>query len=483
MIKQSCYMLFMEKSNKRKEINPSAQPSILKTILLCHWKDIFIFALLKTTALSAGPLLLNAFIKFDEGKSSFEYDGYLLVVLLFFMKIIESLSQRKWYFRMRIVGLKVRSLLTVAVYKKQLRLSNAAKLMHSNGLATIASLIVIILIVICNAPLAKLQQKFQSKLIVAQDKRLNAISEVIHDPIRIIPDVIGVVIQAKISYSRFEIFLEAPELETANFRVKSIVHDTNHIITIKSADLSWSENQSKATLRNINLEVKPGEKIAICGEVGSGKSTLLAEILGEVPITQGTCNPILPTNMPLVFNSFQFDRKYSRKHSLRGDLTEIGERGVNLSGGQKQRVQLARALYQNADINIYLLDDPFSAVDAHTATSLFNIRTVVRFFILPIKSVAYVIEDHGGARRCAASAASSLSFAVQWVGFVCFNVLHHGSETEYCCSDAFNSPSTCKPSAYAQMFKSACPRSYSYAYDDPTSTFTYSGADYTVTFW
>ena len=55
-----------------------------------------------------------------------------------------------------------------------------------------------------------------------------------------------------------------------------------------------------------------------------------------------------------------------------GDHTQIGERGVNLSGGQKQRVQLARALYQNADI--YLLDDPFSAVDAHTATSLFNVR-------------------------------------------------------------------------------------------------------------
>ncbi|KAI3843757.1 hypothetical protein MKX03_013100 [Papaver bracteatum] len=49
-----------------------------------------------------------------------------------------------------------------------------------------------------------------------------------------------------------------------------------------------------------------------------------------------------------------------------GDLTEIGERGINLSGGQKQRIQLARALYQDADI--YLLDDPFSAVDALTAT-------------------------------------------------------------------------------------------------------------------
>ena len=54
-----------------------------------------------------------------------------------------------------------------------------------------------------------------------------------------------------------------------------------------------------------------------------------------------------------------------------GDLTQIGERGVNLSGGQKQRIQLARALYQNADV--YLLDDPFSAVDAHTARSLFNV--------------------------------------------------------------------------------------------------------------
>lgn len=58
-----------------------------------------------------------------------------------------------------------------------------------------------------------------------------------------------------------------------------------------------------------------------------------------------------------------------------GDQTVIGERGVNLSGGQKQRVQLARALYQEADV--YLLDDPFSALDAHTASSLFNVITFI----------------------------------------------------------------------------------------------------------
>lgn len=55
-----------------------------------------------------------------------------------------------------------------------------------------------------------------------------------------------------------------------------------------------------------------------------------------------------------------------------GDQTIIGERGINLSGGQKQRVQLARALYQDADI--YLLDDPFSALDAHTSSDLFRVN-------------------------------------------------------------------------------------------------------------
>lgn len=55
-----------------------------------------------------------------------------------------------------------------------------------------------------------------------------------------------------------------------------------------------------------------------------------------------------------------------------GDQTEIGERGINLSGGQKQRIQLARAVYQDCDI--YLLDDVFSAVDAHTGSEIFKVH-------------------------------------------------------------------------------------------------------------
>lgn len=55
-------------------------------------------------------------------------------------------------------------------------------------------------------------------------------------------------------------------------------------------------------------------------------------------------------------------------------------------------------------------------------------------------------------------------------------------DPEYCCSGAFGTPDVCKPSSYSEMFKGACPTAYSYAYDDKTSTFTCSGADYAITF-
>ncbi|RDX62967.1 ABC transporter C family member 10, partial [Mucuna pruriens] len=214
-------------------------------------------------------------------------------------------------------------------------------------------------------------------------------------PITAIPDVVGVVIQAKVALARIVKFLEAPELCSPNFRNRCFDDSIRGSISIKSADFSWEGNVSKSTLRNINLEIKHSQKLAICGEVGSGKSTLLATILGEVPMTKGTIEVrgkfsyvsqtawiqtgTIQEN--ILFGSALDAHRYQetlRRSSLlkdlelfpHGDLTEIGERGVNLSGGQKQRIQLARALYQNADV--YLLDDPFSAVDAHTATNLFH---------------------------------------------------------------------------------------------------------------
>uniref|UniRef100_A0ACD5V5X7 Uncharacterized protein n=1 Tax=Avena sativa TaxID=4498 RepID=A0ACD5V5X7_AVESA len=214
----------------------------------------------------------------------------------------------------------------------------------------------------------------------------------VQDPINRMPDVIGAVIQARASLSRIAEFLGAPELQDVP-RGRKVSGE--HSILIKSGSFSWENNSDRGSLKNIDLELKSGEKVAICREVGSGKSTLLGAILGDVPVIDGkikVCGRIAYVSQNawmqrgtvrdnILFGSVMDTQRYEetiRRCSLikdlkmlpSGDLTQIGEKGVNLSGGQKQRVQLARALYQDADI--YLLDDPFSSVDVHTATSLFN---------------------------------------------------------------------------------------------------------------
>ena len=55
-------------------------------------------------------------------------------------------------------------------------------------------------------------------------------------------------------------------------------------------------------------------------------------------------------------------------------------------------------------------------------------------------------------------------------------------QDQYCCSGAYATPTACRPTAYSSVFKSACPRAYSYAYDDSTSTFTCKALDYTIAF-
>ncbi|KAG8096831.1 hypothetical protein GUJ93_ZPchr0013g34412 [Zizania palustris] len=68
-------------------------------------------------------------------------------------------------------------------------------------------------------------------------------------------------------------------------------------------------------------------------------------------------------------------------------------------------------------------------------------------------------------------------------GAACRSACDAFGKPEFCCSGAYANPNTCRPTAYSQVFKSACPRSYSYAYDDPTSTFTCAGGrDYAITF-
>ncbi|OMO85140.1 ABC transporter-like protein [Corchorus olitorius] len=212
---------------------------------------------------------------------------------------------------------------------------------------------------------------------------------IVQEPIRLLPDVLQVFIEAKVSFDRIMKFLEAPELGNRKLQQEGIGKNCEHSIFIRSDEISWDLNpSSRPTLRNIDLVVKPGEKIAICGEVDvHGK---IAYVSQTAWIQTGSIreNILFGSEMDPVRYEHVIEKSCLVKDLQMlpfGDLTEIGEKGVNLSGGQKQRVQLARALYQNADI--YLLDDPFSAVDAKTATTLFNVnKLLLPFFLTPLQT-------------------------------------------------------------------------------------------------
>ncbi|KAH9374379.1 hypothetical protein HPB48_001979 [Haemaphysalis longicornis] len=167
---------------------------------------------------------------------------------------------------------------------------------------------------------------------------------------------------------------------------------------MRNCSFSWAQPEHekvKVQLFNVNLDIEPGTLVGVVGFVGSGKSSLLSAILGDMHLIQGsaTCTgsvafvPQLPNvhNMTLrdnilygkpmdsaryerVIRSCQLMNDINKLPS--GDMTELGEKGTNLSGGQKQRISLARAAYSQS--NVYLLDDPLSALDPVVGSRVFR---------------------------------------------------------------------------------------------------------------
>ncbi|KAI3862972.1 hypothetical protein MKX03_005355 [Papaver bracteatum] len=230
----------------------------------------------------------------------------------------------------------------------------------------------------------------------------------LQDSMFTLPDSLSVIAQAKVSLDRIEAYLQEDEIQDD---AVIFVPKTSEVeIEIENGIFSWDVKSHSPTLNGIQLKVKRWMKVAICGTVGSGKSSLLSCILGEIPKISGEVKisgtkAYVPQS-PWIFtgsvrDNILFGNPYDKvryETTIRvcalmkdlelfqaGDLTEMGERGINMSGGQKQRIQLARAAYQDADI--YILDDPFSAVDAQTGSQLFE---ECLMGILKDKTIIYV---------------------------------------------------------------------------------------------
>uniref|UniRef100_A0A8U7N0C2 ATP binding cassette subfamily C member 2 n=1 Tax=Corvus moneduloides TaxID=1196302 RepID=A0A8U7N0C2_CORMO len=232
--------------------------------------------------------------------------------------------------------------------------------------------------------------------ILDAQKAFTAISlfNVLRFPMAMLPMVLSSLVQTNVSTARLERYLSGEDLDT------SAIH--HNPITLLCAGLTQELMGDLAVLLpqpsclcSVTLDVTPGSLVAVVGAVGSGKSSLVSAMLGEMENIKGHINiqgslayvpqqawiqnATLKDN--ILFGSELDEAKYQQVLKAcallpdlellpAGDQTEIGEKGINLSGGQKQRVSLARAVYSNADI--YILDDPLSAVDAHVGKYLFE---------------------------------------------------------------------------------------------------------------
>lgn len=207
------------------------------------------------------------------------------------------------------------------------------------------------------------------------------------------PSAIERVSEAVVSVRRIKNFLLLDELPERKAQEPS---DGKAIVHVQDFTAFWDKALDTPTLQGLSFTARPGELLAVVGPVGAGKSSLLSAVLGELPPTSGLVSVhgriAYVSQQPWVFSgtvrsNILFGRKYEKeryekvikacalKKDLQlledGDLTVIGDRGATLSGGQKARVNLARAVYQDADI--YLLDDPLSAVDAEVGKHLFQL--------------------------------------------------------------------------------------------------------------
>lgn len=216
-------------------------------------------------------------------------------------------------------------------------------------------------------------------------------------PISALPMVITAVVEARVAVSRITSFLTAEELQLdAVVREAPATNPGDESLRVTNGTFTWNRAEDgKDALKNINFTASKGELNCIVGKVGAGKSSFLQALLGDLWKVNGQVvlkgSTAYVAQQAWVMNAsvrenivfgHRFDPEFYQK-TVRacalledfdalpdGDETQVGEKGISLSGGQKARLTLARAVYARADI--YLLDDPLSAVDQHVGRHLID---------------------------------------------------------------------------------------------------------------
>ncbi len=209
--------------------------------------------------------------------------------------------------------------------------------------------------------------------------------------LRDLPDLLTVLLNARVSMGRIQDFMGEPDVEDAGKDV-AVGPPERLEIEIDDASFSWPGTPRKV-LRHVSIRCQPGLTV-VCGKVGIGKTALLHAILGELDQHKGDkyvpremigyCNqsPWLQSmsiRQNILFSSAYDEVRYRQTldacclipdltNFKAGDLAQVGENGIGLSGGQRARVALARAVYSPA--RILLLDDPIAALDHQTADTI-----------------------------------------------------------------------------------------------------------------